>query len=265
MNNKEVFSLVTGASSGIGKAIAYELASRGYSLLLISLPNENLTQVAEDIHEKYNVSTEYFEVDLSEQLGPKSVFNWVVKNNYKLNMLVNNAGMAGTSVFKECDEKYIDDRVMVNVRALAHLCRYFVPLLSQHEKAYILNVSSLSAYFAIPYKSLYSSTKSFVLNFSRAIRTELKETPVSVSVLCPNGVITNAGTYGRIEAHGKKAQWTSISPEKVARKAVTGCLSKRFLIIPGKINWFLLFLSRLIPRVLEQRILYNEFKKEVGA
>ncbi len=97
MDKTEYFALVTGASSGIGKAIAFELASRGYNLLLISLPAQQLSSVGETITEKYLVKAYTYEIDLSLNDGPRSVHNWVLSNNYNVNILVNNAGCAGTS------------------------------------------------------------------------------------------------------------------------------------------------------------------------
>ena len=263
MKNKTFYALVTGVSSGIGKQIAYELASRGKNLLIISLPNQKLQEVAENIKNNFPVEVDFLEVDLSEKEGPAKVYSWVKENHYQVDVLVNNAGMAGTAVFEKSDDKYIDDRILVNVRALVFLCRYFIPDMKLYPQAYILNVGSLSAYYSIPFKSLYSSTKAFVVNFSRAIRTELKDSNISLSVLCPNGVRTNEGTHARIDAHGKKGTLTAVSVEEVARSAVNGMYKSRFLIIPGKINWFLLFLSHITPRFLEQRLLYKEFYKEV--
>jgi short-subunit dehydrogenase len=261
MNKK--FALVTGAGSGIGKSIARELASREINVLLVALPGEDLEGYSKSLSGEFGITSHCFEIDLSLLDSPRKVIEWVQKKQYPVYFLVNNAGMAGTAVFEESDDRYIDDRILVNVRALTVLCRYFIPLLKEHNTSYILNVSSLSAYYAIPFKALYSSTKAFVLNFSRAIRTELKETSISVSVLCPNGVQTNAGTFSRIAAHGNKGKLTAVGVEKVARMAVEGALRKKFVIIPGRVNHLLLFISRLLPHWLEQRVLYGEFLKEV--
>ncbi len=261
MNDK--FALVTGAGSGIGKAIAKELASRKINTLLVALPGESLDRFARELSEEYGITADYLEIDLSHPAGPRKVYEWTLLKNYQVFFLVNNAGIAGTSVFHESDDKYIDDRIFVNIRALTFLTRYFIPDLKKNGSSYILNVSSLSAFFSIPFKALYSSTKAFVVNFSRAIRTELRDSGIHVSVLCPNGVRTNHGTFARIDAHGKKGKWTAINVEKVAYLAIEKCIQKKFLIIPGRINHFLRVLSRVMPYALEQRILYREFNKEV--
>jgi len=263
MNSENNFTLITGASSGIGKAMAWNCGSKNMNLLLIALPDEGLGSIAQEIHDKYGVITDFFETDLAQTDSPEKVYNWAKGKNYPVNILVNNAGVAGTNVFEKSDPAYSDLRIMVNIRALVLLTRYFIPELKKHEKAYILNVGSLSAFFSIPYKAIYSASKAFVVNFSRALRYELKDTPISVSVVCPNGVYTNAGTFARIEAHGVKGKITAIAVDKLAHYAIENMLKGKFLYVPLWINRFLLLLQKIIPTVIQQEILTWEFKKEV--
>lgn len=258
------YTLITGASSGIGKALAWHCGSLGMNLLLISLPDEGLEQVALEIKDRYDVEAEFFETDLGKLDSANEIFQWTIRNKFSINILINNAGMAGTSIFESSDLKYNDDRILVNVRALVLLTRLFIPVLKEHKKSYILNIGSLSAFFAIPYKSVYSSSKAFVVNFSRAIRYELRNSPISISVVCPNGVRTNAGTNSRIDSHGYFGRLTTISPELIAKISIDGMLKGKFLIIPGLINQLLLVLQKIIPIGLQQKILVREFLKEVN-
>lgn len=257
------WALVTGAGSGIGKSIARELASRKINVLLVALPGEDLRGYSMELVSEYGIKTDFLETDLSEKTGPAEVYKWVRRKKYGVFFLVNNAGMAGTAKFDESDDHYIDKRILVNIRALTLLCRYFIPDMKELRESYILNVSSLSAFYAIPFKALYSSSKTFVLNFSRAVRTELRNSTVSISVLCPNGVHTNDGTFARIASHGKVGRLTAIYVDAVAVKAVENTFKKKFIIIPGRINHFLRLLSRIMPHGIEQRLLYREFYKEV--
>jgi hypothetical protein len=121
----------------------------------------------------------------------------------------------------------------------------------------------MSAYFAIPYKSVYSASKGFVMNFSRAIRAELKNSPVSVSVVNPNGVRTNMGTNARIDSHGFMGRATEIKPSDLARLAIDKTLHGKAVIIPKTLNKILAFLGTVAPTGLKQRILTREFDKEV--
>jgi uncharacterized protein len=257
------YALITGASSGIGKAISYYCGSKRINLLLVSLPGENLRSVAYEIHEKFDVKTDFFETDLAQPDSPYSVYNWVKEKSYPVYILVNNAGMAGTAEFELSEPEYSDLRIMINIRALVILTRLFLPELKSHEKAYILNVGSLSAFFAIPYKSVYSASKAFVVSFSHSLRYELKKTSVSISVVCPNGVRTNKGTFSRIEAHGIKGRITSIPADILARKAVENMLKGKFLYIPLRINRLILILQKIIPISIQQKILTREFRKEI--
>lgn len=262
---KPTYTLITGASSGIGKAIASYCGSLGMNLILVSLPGEGLSQVAHILAEKHKINTEFFETDLSKLDSPEEVFNWTRIHGFDVNILVNNAGVAGASVFETSDLKYIDDRILLNMRAVVMLSRLYLPVLKTHDRSFILNVGSMAAFFPIPYKSLYSSSKAFILNFSKSIRCELEGTGVSVSVICPNGVITNPTTYVRINAHGKAGRYTSLPAEDVARIGIDGMLKQKFLIIPGRINHLILALNKIIPVSLKQKILAREFMKEVEA
>ena len=262
---KPTYTFITGASSGIGKAIAWYCGSRGMNLILVSLPDEGLNEVALAIAEKHKVKTVYFETDLSKLDSPEEVFNWTQSNGLDVNILINNAGVAGASVFEKSDLKYIDDRILLNIRSLVMLSRLFLPVLKTHQNSYILNVGSLAGFFPIPFKCLYSASKVFVLYFSKALRCELKGTGVSVSVLCPNGVRTNPTTNERINSHGKVGRLTLKSADLVARKGVDGMLKHKFVIIPGQINRFLLILQKIIPDSIQQKILVREFRKEIRA
>lgn len=257
-----IYTLITGASSGIGKAIAYECGKRGMNMILVSLPNQNLELVAKDLADKFKVETVFIETDLTRLDSPKELFNQTQAEGLEVNILINNAGVAGASYFEESALDYIDERIFLNIRALVMLTRLYLPVLSKHKKSYILNVSSLAAFFCIPYKSIYSASKAFVLNFSRSLCGELEGKGVSISVLFPNGVRTNETTHKRIDAHGFIGQWTEVKVEEVARAAIKGMLKRRFYIIPGSVSHFLLFLRFILPIPVQQRLISREFIKE---
>jgi short-subunit dehydrogenase len=241
-----------------------ELAKRGHHLILVALPDAKLEETANEIKSKFPVNVDNLAIDLAEKDAPQKVYNWCMEKGYAVDILINNAGVAGTAIFEESPLEYSDMRILVNVRALVLLCRLFIPDLKKLPKAYILNTGSLSAYYSIPYKSVYAASKAFVLNFTKAIRDEMFGSSVSVSVVCPNGVYTNEGTFGRINAHGSKGRMTATSAEALAKIAIDGMFKGKAVIIPLFINKFLLFLQKIIPSRLEQRILRNEFKKEVA-
>ncbi len=260
---QKTYTLITGSSQGIGKGYAMEFAKRGHNLLLVALPEPQLDETANEIKEKFDVKVDTLGIDLSQLKAPEEVYNWCKEKGYEVDILVNNAGIAGTSVFDESSLGYSDLRIMVNIRALVLLCRLFIPDLKKLPKAYILNTGSLSAYYSIPYKSVYSASKAFVLNFTKAIREELRDSSISVSIVNPNGVFTNDGTFGRINAHGAKGRLTAVSTDELAQITIPAMFKGKAVIIPKFINKFLLVLQKLIPEKVEQRILRKEFMKEV--
>ena len=259
----KLFTLITGASMGIGKAMAIECAGRKHNILIVALPGIEIEITAKEIRDKFHVEVQTLAIDLSGKEAPERVYCWCLENKYNVNFLINNAGIAGTASFQESEPDYSDVRILVNVRALVLLTRYFIPMLKQHEKAYILNIGSLSAYFPIPFKAVYSASKAFVLQFSKALRLELKNTGISVSVVCPNGVHTNEGTFERIKAHGLMGRLTQISSTDLAKIAIKGVYNRKAVIIPKFINRLLLVLKKFIPGSLEQKILSREFEKEM--
>lgn len=263
-NNNSPYTLITGGSEGIGKALALECARRGMNVLLVALPGDTLSETAAIIQKNYQVKVDTLAIDLTEKEAPEKVYAWCKKMKYEVNILINNAGMAGTAVFEESTPDYSDNRILLNIRALVLMCRLFIPGLKKFDHAYILNISSLSAFFSIPYKSVYSASKTFVLNFSKAIRYELKDTPIQISIVCPNGVVTNPGTYARTRAHGFAGRLTTVPVEKLAAYTMNRMLRGRKLIIPGRFNYFLLFLQKILPEFLKMKILLHEFKKEVA-
>lgn len=259
----DIYTLITGGSKGIGKAIALECASRKMNILIVALPDEDINLVSQEITQKFNVKSDYLGIDLTENDGPENVYKWCKQKKYNVNILVNNAGIAGSTIFENSSLEYSNTRIQLNIRALVLMTRLFIPDLKKSRSSYILNIGSLSAYYAIPYKSVYAASKAFVVSFSTAINDELKDTSVFVSVVCPNGVETNKGTFSRIKSHGMIGSLTKISPSKLARYSITKMFQKKVIIIPKRINRFLFFLEKIIPEKLLQQILLKEFQKEV--
>lgn len=257
-----MYTLITGGSMGIGKALAMECAQRGMDLLLVALPGDELEDTAEEIRHRHHVKVHTLAIDLTELQSPEAVYRWCTDNQYMVNILINNAGTGGTAMFGHSDPKYSDNLIMLNNRALTLLTHLFLPSMKQLPEAYILNIASMAAFFAIPYKTVYSSSKAFVVHFTRALRSELRNTSVSVSVICPSGVQTNADVNGRINAHGWKGHMTKSTVEEISKEAIDKMLKKKTIIIPRLANKILLVLHKLAPRALSQYVVGREFKKE---
>lgn len=256
------YTLVTGASAGLGKELAIECARRGKHLLLTGLQDENIDVLRKEISSQYHVDVQVYEIDFTRTGAIESLAEELNKK-YKLEILINNAGMGGTAAFMDASPDYIDQIVLLNMRALVLLTRLLLPNLKQQKHSYILNIASMASFGPMPFKTVYPASKAFVYSFSRGLGAELKGTGVSVSVAHPGAMKTNAEVTRRIEQHRKLIQATTLSTEKVAKICVRQTLKSDTLIIPGfmnKLSWLVL---KLIPIWLKLIIMRTSLQKEL--
>lgn len=259
------FTLITGASIGLGKALAEECARRKMNLILVSLPNEQLENVGRAIRDQYGVEVHCYETDLTGQNAPKALSEWALAN-FRVDMLINNAGIGGSMPLEEASIGYIEAILLLNVRALCLLTYYFIPELRRHSKAYVLNVASLAAFSPVPYKTVYPASKAFVYSFSRSLRAELQNTQIGVTVIAPGPVLTNEDAIRRIQRYGFLGRFMALTPEAAARKSLGATLRGRALLVPGGMGKFGFFLIKALPYPLRlfilNRMLSHETKKE---
>jgi uncharacterized protein len=261
MNNKElVFTVITGASQGLGKAFATELAKQGKNLILISLPDQNLQQLSDELAERYHVKTAYYQTDLTCETNVRSLASWV-NRNFNVNLLINNAGMGGTRKFRDVDVEYINRIIQVNVMATAVLTHQLLPNLMLQEQSYILNVSSLAAFSPVGNKTVYPATKAFVHSFTRGLYAELKDTNVFVSVVNPGAMNTNEEIKTRIKAQGILGRFSLSKPETVARKAISQLFRKDTVIIVNPVSWLIL---NLVPIWIKLPLMTRAVEREIG-
>jgi len=170
------FTLITGAGSGIGLAMAAECAKRNHKLFMISLPDKTLVRAARYFEKKYGIKTHILEIDLTELDGPQRVKSFADSRNLKINFLINNAGIGIDGFVGTYSQKNIDDMIFLNIRALTSITNLFLPVLKSQDSSYILNVSSFASYIPIAYKSIYVASKSYVFFFTESLKTELEGT-----------------------------------------------------------------------------------------
>lgn len=264
MNTTDRFTLITGGSQGIGKALAMACAKRGMNLLIIALDNEHLQNAVSEIKTAYpGIQVHCLGMNLAHKEAAREVFEWCQSNNYQVNILINNAGFGRSGWFEKMPLEMYRTMIQLNNQTLFELCYHFIPLLKQNQPAHILNMSSLEAYLPIPYKAAYTATKHFVFAYSLALREELKPFGVNVSVLCPGSTITNEDGLKRIQSQGKKAKIAVMMPEPVAEIAITELLNKKQIIIPGRVNKIIAFLSKRIPIQRKMKLLEKLFRSYV--
>ncbi len=259
---ESVYALITGASKGLGKALAFELAGRKINVLLISLPGEGLSYLCEQIKDEFGVKSDYLEADLTKKEDISRITGWV-SANYKVDILINNAGVGGTMVFDKSGIDYLENIINLNIRALVLLTRQLLPGLRTHHNAYVLNVSSMLSFSPIGYKTIYPASKSFIYYFSRGLNEELKGSGISVSVLHPGPMRTNVDVRKRIRRQGFFGKMGLCSVEEVAATAVRRMFKRKPVIVPGfgnYINWFLL---KALPDSIKTSVLSNKVRREI--
>ncbi|HOX11887.1 MAG TPA: SDR family oxidoreductase [Spirochaetia bacterium] len=244
-------ALITGASMGLGKALAEECARRGMDLFLVALPDSGLPVLAGELAGEFGVETAWLEGDLTEASTLERLRDRVEEEGLDIDLLINNAGIGTPGHFLDHSLEYHEATIELNALALVRLVRLFLPDL-RRRNASILNVASLGAFFPMPTMPIYAATKSFVLHFSLALREELGGT-VGVSVLCPNAIRTTPDVNRYIDNLGPLARRACFTPECIARSTLDGVARNRAVIVPGAVNRVIAFISQVVPRALINR------------
>ena len=254
------YTLITGASQGMGLEMARECASLGRNILLISLPKENLKVLSENIADKFKVQTDFYEIDLTKDKSAEEIYNWVKKKNYEIDFLINNAGFGGFGAFEEYTLAYVEKMIDLNIKATTRMTHYFIPELKKNSPSFILNNASMIANFPCPYKSVYAASKVYVKYFTEALRVELESFGISVSLLQPGATPTNDVVKNQIQKGGFMARVSVTEAHKVARKAVRNTLKGRPVIIPGWKNRMSLRFLKVLPYSLLQIAILRSYR-----
>ncbi|MCC9070727.1 SDR family NAD(P)-dependent oxidoreductase [Flavobacterium sp. F-65] len=257
---KDQFVVITGASQGLGKEFALEFAKRKMNLILVSLPNQGLSEFSNEIAKEYTVKTAYFETDLSISDNVLALSNWINKN-FKIHILINNAGTGGSKKFIDAKVDYINTIMQLNVVATSILTHQLLPNLMEQKQSYILNISSMAAFSPIGYKTVYPASKTFIHSFSRGLYQELKDTNVFVSVVNPGAMKTNDEIKARIEKQGFLGKLTLLDPQKVAQYCIKQLLKKNTVIMVNPISWAIL---QILPIGIRLPLMTRAIKREIG-
>ena len=248
------YALITGGSKGIGKAIAYNLAAKKINLLLVARTENLLNEISDDLSKKYGIDVKLLCVDLANENAAEIIFDWAVKNNIQITILINNAGYGLSGKFEKYTAKIHAEMMNVNMTSLVKLTSLFLPMMRQQEKSYILNIASSAAYQAVPYLSTYAASKSFVVSFSRALQYELRKTNVSVTCISPGGTDTDFAQRADIGKKARKAgEKVNMTSTEVAAVAVDSMFKKKREVITGFINKLGAFMVWLAPKRLSEK------------
>ncbi len=249
-------ALVTGASAGIGAAIAQELARREHNLILVARRQDRLEALATTLRDEYGIRAECVPCDLGDAAARGKLAARVEKLGLDVSVLVNNAGFATTGAFHQSDLTRELEQVRVLVEAVVELTRVFSPAMVQRGRGAILNVASTAGMQPLPYNAGYSAAKAYVITFSEAIHQELGGRGVTVTVLCPGPVATDFWEISGWEVKGgqtmdRAAGPATISPEEAARAGVKGLASGDRVVVPGLPIRTAMLASRYVPHAVK--------------
>ncbi|QHF30595.1 SDR family NAD(P)-dependent oxidoreductase [Pseudomonas sp. R32] len=243
------YAMITGASSGLGLALAEALARRGRNLILVARQRDPLESIAIELTQRFGVEVLFRACDLGEPLRLSGFLLELEESERHIDLLVNCAGIRSYGHFLAQEWSDEQDLIEVNILALSRLCHALGNAMAVQGGGQILNVASLAAFAPGPWMSSYAASKAYVLHFSEGLREELKRTGIKVSVLCPGPVRSPLRRIPRLE----KGQ-RSLSPEEVALYTVRALDKNRALIIPGCRNRWLAFSPRLLSRWVTRKL-----------
>ena len=224
-------ALITGASSGIGKEFAFIHAETGGDLVLIARRNEKLQEIKNDIERKFKVNVHTISKDLSVPNASQEIFDEIVNEGIEVEYLINNAGFGGQGKFHEREWEQDLAMINLNITALTHLTRLFLPSMVKRNSGKILNVSSTASYMPGPLQAVYYATKAFVTFFSNAISEELSDTNVSVTNLMPGATETE---FAKTSGMDKTDLFSkAFSARSVAEDGYNGMLERKMDVVSG--------------------------------
>lgn len=248
------YALITGASKGIGKAMAEILAAKKNNLLLIARSSDLLETLAQTLRSQYQIEVDWLSVDFTEVGAAYKIHQWCKERNYSIDILINNAGYGLSGPFEGYTAKEHTDMMQVNMNVLVELCSLFLPELKKAPKASILNIASSAAYQAVPGLSLYAASKTFVLSFSRGLHYELRHTNVRVTTVCPGGTETDFANRANLNDKARKAgAKLNMTAEKVAKMAIDAMYAGKTEKITGFINQLGAAFVWLLPKKLAEK------------
>lgn len=248
------WTLVTGASTGIGKELALLAAADGRDLLLVARNAGRLSALAGRLREEHRVRAVPFPLDLTEPEAPERLCEAARERGIEVDFLMNNAGFGHSRPFTEVPLRLQRAMIALNLSALADLCRLFLPGMLRRGSGRILNVSSGAGYVPGLGFTAYAATKAFVLHLTEGIAAEVAGTGVSVSVLCPGPVDTPfLGTAGIRRLSGVR-RLALADPKQVARAGYRGALRGKVVINPGFLPRLVPWTVRLLPRAAVRRL-----------
>ena len=251
---------ITGAAGGLGKAFAVECASRGWDLFLTDVRETALASLAAGLSSAYGVDVVWKTCNLTEQDSRTELFEFIRSRDLRFRGLINIAGIDYEGPFPEKTWKGIRTILRLNVEATLEVTRVVLDFRRRGQPFRIINVASLAAFYPMPVKAMYAATKRFLLDFSIALREELRPIGGTVTVLCPAGLPTNTECIRAIRAQGILGRITVKNVGYVASKTVDHALKGHAVYIPGILNRVIRCLGGVVPPTVAARFIADRWR-----
>ncbi|MBW3470456.1 SDR family NAD(P)-dependent oxidoreductase [Arthrospiribacter ruber] len=262
-------TLITGASGGIGEAIANRLAKRKHNILLVARNEAKLKTLAGQLAKEHQVSVEYISTDLSKAGAAQNLFEETQARKLEVEMLINNAGVGSGGEFAALSVQSELDMLQLNISSLVSLTHLFLQPMKARNSGTIINVASVASFMPIPYMTTYSASKVFVRHFTQALTQECKPYNVHVMLLCPGLTKTNFNSAAGLENEIGKGLGTEYSgstqtPGQVADEMLKALDKRKHYIVSGRINRMATRLSALFPNAVLAKSFANSYRKKLG-
>jgi short-subunit dehydrogenase len=254
-------ALVTGASSGIGLALARSLAARGAHLIITARSENKLHDIATELRTS-GVDVQVFRSDLSKKGAAERLFEQVEQAGLQVDLLINNAGFGKWGEFLETDRMSYDEMLQLNINALTELCHLFIPGMVSRGEGGIINVGSTGSFVPVPFAAVYSASKAYVLMFTDALQGEYGQRGLSMMTLCPGGTDSNFATVAGPDVKRNAADYDT--PEFVAETGLAAFLRGDLYVITGSRNKTVALLPRILSRKRVLKIVGDTWKKRIG-
>jgi short-subunit dehydrogenase len=252
------WALITGASAGIGVALAEELAVGGTKLVLTARRKDRLDELARRLTATYKVTTEVFPADLADSNAPEEIFAFTKEKGIEINLLINNAGFGQYGEFHTVEVQRLLDMVQVNCHAVVHLTRLYLPEMIARRGGDVLILASTASFQAVPYISTYAATKAFDLLFAEGLAEEMRAYGIRVCALCPGSTESEFHAVSGQEKFKRNAE----TAEKVAHTGLKALAAGKSYVISGLGNYLGAHGERLVPRRFVTRVAAGMFKPE---
>jgi short-subunit dehydrogenase len=247
MSEAKMTALVTGASGGIGEELARLFAADGHDLVLVARSRDKLARLAAELGEKHKVAARVLAADLARPEAPREIFEELSGAGLSVDALVNNAGFGSYGLFAETELKSELELLQVNVVALTHLSKLFLPSMLARRRGFVMNVASTAAFQPGPLMAVYYASKAYVLSLSEALANECEGTGVIVSALCPGPTETGFVAAAGME-QSKLFDRGAMTAREVAEAGYRGMLAGKTLVIPGLRNALVARAVGMMPR-----------------